>query len=381
MRNRSTYGMMRARKLLSLLAMAGAVASAAAQPHVLWQIGRFDDSSQEFRSQGIDYTNPNSDVVYTVGVSHDSDWVRFQPGPANAQTGGRLHPYTVRFRLDRQPEGLYQLRVAILYETPRLSALRLSINGHQGLFYFHPQLDFAAGDWEGTFVPQTSRDEKVIDIPARWLARGQNTIVFTAVDEPATPQNSQGDIAPGQSGLVYDAISLAQEAQAAYPHGAISVFEVPTIFYRQTANGLDEVVDVFASLHDGARTRGQVKLSVGGHDVVQPLLLDGEFGEELLRFEIPEWQGTMRASVSVDGRRFPVELTAQKKWTLDIVPQEHLDVGFTDYRAKWPNCSARAWMACWTSNERIRNFAGAWMERGLRSSIWLRDRRRGSRNF
>ncbi len=29
-----------------------------------------------------------------------------------------------------------------------------------------------------------------------------------------------------------------------------------------------------------------------------------------------------------------VTLKAQKKWTLDIVPGEHLDVGFTDYRAK-----------------------------------------------
>ncbi|HEV2133403.1 MAG TPA: polysaccharide lyase family protein [Terracidiphilus sp.] len=332
--SRIAHGLFRARTLLSLLAMAGALATAGAQPQVLWQIGRFDDSSQEFRSQGIDYTSPSSDVVYTIGVSHDSDWIRFQPGPANAQTGGRLHPFTVRFKLDQPPQGLYQLRIAILYETPRLSALRLSINGHQGLFYFHPRLDFAAGDWEGTFVPQTSRDEKLIDIPARWLARGQNTLVFTAVDDPAAPQSSQGDIAPGQSGLVYDAISLAQDAQAAYPRGAVSLLAVPTIFYRQTPNGLDEVVDIFASLHDGARTRGQVKLSVSGHVFTQPLALDGQFGEQRLRFAVPEWQGNVAGSATVDGRRFPLELTAAKKWTLDIVAQEHLDVGFTDYRAK-----------------------------------------------
>jgi len=320
--------------LLTSLALAGALASAAAQPHVLWQIGRFDDSSQEFRSQGIDYASPSSDVIYTAGVSHDSDWIRFQPGPANAQTGGRLHPFTVRFTLDQPPSGLYQLRVAILYETPRLSALRLSVNGHSGLFYFHPRLDFAAGDWEGTFVPQTSRDEKTIDIPARWLARGQNTIVFIAIDHPATPQLSQGDIAPGQSGLVYDAISFAQQPESAYARGGVSVLAEPTIFYRQSPGSLEEIVDVFASLHAGAKTRGQVKLSLNGRNFTQPLALDGEFGEQRIRFFVPEWQGTVPASIALDGRRFPVQLTAAKKWTLDIVAEEHLDIGFTDYRAK-----------------------------------------------
>lgn len=335
MRNRNIHAIFRARTLLTLLALVSAAAAASAQPpHVLWQIGRFDDSSQEFRSQGVDYTSTSSDAVYTVGASHDSDWIRFQPGQANAQTGGRLHPFTVRFTLDQQPRGLYELRVAILYETPRLSALRLSINGHQGLFYFHPRLDFAAGDWEGTFVPQTSRDERTIDVPAGWLARGQNTIVFTAVDEPATPESSQGDIAPGQSGLVYDAISFAQDAEKMYRRGAVSALAVPTIFYRQTPDGLDEVVDVFASLHEGAKARGQVKLSVDGHELTKLLAIEGEFGEQRLRFDIPEWQGSVAASVTVDGRRFPLELTAAKKWTLDIVPQEHLDVGFTDYRAK-----------------------------------------------
>lgn len=322
------------RAWLTFLMLAGTAACSAAQPHVLWQIGKFDDSSQEFRSQDIDYGSPSSDLIYTVGVNRDSDWIRFQPGPANAETGGRLHPFTVRFALDQQPRGLYQLRVAILYETPRLSALRLSINGHQGLFYFHPRLDLAAGDWEGTFVPQTSRDEKTIDIPADWLVRGQNNIVFTAVDQPATPQHSQGDIAPGQSGLVYDAISFAQQPDAAYSRGAVSVLAEPTIFYSQSASGLEEIVDVFASLDDGARTRGQVKLSVNSHELTQPLALDGAFGEQRIRFSVPEWQGNASATIAIDGKRFQVPLTAAKKWTLDIVPQEHLDIGFTDYRAK-----------------------------------------------
>ena len=69
--------------IATLLMMCGLVAPAFSQ-HVLWQIGKFDDSSQEFRSQGIDYGDPRSNVIYTIGKSSDSDWPRFQPGPANA---------------------------------------------------------------------------------------------------------------------------------------------------------------------------------------------------------------------------------------------------------------------------------------------------------
>ena len=65
-------------------------------------------------------------------------------------TGGRLHPFTVKFSLNGPPQGVYHLRIAMLYETPRLSFLKLDLNGRSGYFYFHPTLDFNAGDWEGT---------------------------------------------------------------------------------------------------------------------------------------------------------------------------------------------------------------------------------------
>lgn len=318
---------------MGLLLLAG-VAVAAAQQRLVWQIGKFDDSSQEFKSQDIDYSSPSSDVIYTVGKSSDGDWLRFQPGPANAIAGGRPHPFRVNFELEEQPRGVYRLRVAMLYETPRLSSLELNVNGHTGMFYFHPRLDFAAGDWEGTFVPQTSRDAKLIEIPARWLRKGENSFVFTAVDMPATAQKSAGDIAPGQSGIVYDALSLMQDAGARYANGAVQVEAITTIFYKKSTSGLDEVVEVFPSLSAGAKAHGVVSLTIEGHRYTQPLALTGDFGEAKLRFDVPEWTGTTQARVSIDGRNFTQTLTAAKKWTLDIVAHEHLDVGFTDYRAK-----------------------------------------------
>jgi len=300
----------------------------------VWKIGEFNGSSGEFRSQDINYADPHSDPVYVVGRSTEKDWYRFQPGPANGMTGGRVHPFTVKFSLPDSPRGVYYLRIAMLYETPRLSFLKLAVNRHTGLFYFHPKLDFRAGDWEGTFVPQTSTDEKMIVIPAAWLQRGENQFVFTALDDPATPQNSLGAIAPGHTGLVYDALELTQDADAQYDSHAFSSRIEPTIFYRSSGSELRELVDVFASAAL-LPNHGDVEFNIGGHRFQKSLAPGNDFGEQRFTFEVPEWQGAVAASVRLGGMQSKtVQVEAARKWTVAIIPHEHLDVGFTDYTTK-----------------------------------------------
>ncbi len=307
-----------------------------AQQRTIWQIGQFDDSSHEFHdSFGVEYTKPSSDVDYVVGKSTARDWPRFQPGPANGQAGGRLHPFRIDFTLSEAPRGTYVLKLAILYETPRLSALRVEVNGHAGVFSFAPKLDYAAGDWEGTFVPQTSSAERSIAIPAAWLRAGTNTLTLVAVDQPATPQNSQGDIAPGESGLIYDALALEQNPDEPYAAGEATATAEATIFFRQQEDRLSEVVRVCVETHEGGVLPTQIKLSTDGRTDTQPLHFgDAEFGESCAHFNVPEWKGVLRATLSVAGKTFPVTLQAQKKWTVLVVPHEHLDIGFTDYREK-----------------------------------------------
>ncbi len=321
-------------KLLGLALMCVLTLPACAQQKTLWQIGKFNYSSQEFKTEGVNYRSPKSNVVYTIGKSRARDWIGFQPGPANATTGGRLHPFQIDFTLQQAPRGLYQLQVGILYEMPRLSALRLGVNGHTGVFYFHPHLDFHAGDWAGTFVPQTSYDRKTIAIPTSWLKRGKNRFVLTAVDFPATPQKSKGDIAPGQSGIVYDAIAFTRTRNGQYRKGCVSARVIPTIFYKHSPAGLDEMVDVYPDVAAGKNVNGRVTLSIRGKSYAQRLGISGAFGEAHLRFAVPAWQGTVPAVLTIDGHRFQEHLKAAKKWTLDIVPQEHLDIGFTDYAPK-----------------------------------------------
>jgi hypothetical protein len=309
-----------------------------ASDKTVWRIGKFDESSAEFKSQNIDYADAKSDPVYRVGKSKDAeDWYRFQPGPANGMTGGRAHPFTIIFDLPQPPRGLYKLKFAIFYETPRLSYLRVEVNGHAGLVYFHPTLNYAAGDWEGTFVPQTSMDTKELSLPTEFLKRGENKIVLTALDDPATVENSLGAIAPGHTGIVYDALELVNDAEAKYETKAISAQVFPSIFYRNSHGETQEIVDVFGSFGSLAKD-GEVTLTIGGKALKQVFRPKEEFGEQRFEFEASEWNGTAKATVALrsgtSSRTIPVQLAAAKKWTVYIIPHEHLDIGFTDYPAR-----------------------------------------------
>ncbi|MGA7907438.1 MAG: polysaccharide lyase family protein, partial [Candidatus Sulfotelmatobacter sp.] len=318
--------------LLMMAMLLPAVAYSAER--TLWKIGEFDASSGEFKSQGIDYANPKSDPVFVVGHSGNKDWYRFQPGPANGITGRRLHPFTIRFSLNTAPHGVYHLKIAMLYETPRLSFLMLDVNGHSGSFYFHPKLDYHAGDWEGTFVPQTSTGEKTIDIPADWLRQGENKFVLTAMDDPATAQTSLGAIAPGHTGLMYDALEFTQDEAGQFNSRAFAARIIPTIFYRETAAGMSEMVDVFISASRLPKSRS-VELRIAGHSFRQGFTTENEFGEQRLEFKVPEWSGSAEAMVLMgDFATPPSRIEPAKKWTVAIIPHEHLDIGFTDHAAK-----------------------------------------------
>jgi alpha-mannosidase len=321
---------------ITVLFLAATLTAAAQNTEkTLWQIGTFNGSSGEFKSQDINYADPKSDPVFVVGQSNDREWYRFQPGPANGIAGGREHPFTLKFALNDSPVGVYRLKLAILYETPRLSFLKLEVNGRSGFFYFHPKLDFQAGDWEGTFVPQTSIDEKTISIPAAWLRKGENTFVFTAMDDPATAQNSLGAIAPGHTGLIYDALELVQVDAAQYNADSFAAQIEPTIFYRETKAGMAELVDVFISASSFPKNNNRnVELRVAGYSFSKPFSTPNEFGEALLVFEVPEWTGAVEATVGNGKRHASTTINPAKKWTIAVIPHEHLDVGFTDYPAK-----------------------------------------------
>ena len=213
------------------------------QSSVVWQIGKFNDSSLEFR-QGA----PKQDPVFVVGQSDPAkDWYADQPGRG---VGGRAHPFTVRFGLPQAPSGLYTRSSRCWpFPTPRFDPAAGAGGEHKrppGWFFQHPVLNYTGDDPGYFFIPTFSADSITFDIPTRFLRQGDNTLVLEAVAEPVG-----GDLQ-----ITYDALALEHDAAQTYAAKAIREV-LPTIFYKSRGPGLAELVDVFLRYGE-APLRGEV---------------------------------------------------------------------------------------------------------------------------
>ena len=330
--------------LFVVVVVSGFCLRAGAAPEVVWQIGKFDQSSGEFnqgevRPRVFAAGHAKSDVFYIVGKSSPAtDWPAFQPGTANGRAGFRPHPYTIQFDLPEAPRGLYTLKVALLVETPRVSRLQVEINGHRALLFQHPTLNYAGGDVSSVFEPAYSADTIAVDLPTNFLKEGTNELVLTALDKPA----ERDDVT--NPGLYYDALELDQDPDRKFSSGEVTVQALPTIFYERKEGKLFELVDVYIR-HNSPSKGGQAVLNVGKEKFTSKLSADWDFGEQLVEFAVPEFapgaKGEVAVSLGGHSRRFPVVLDPAKKWNIFIVPHTHLDVGYTDYQAKVAEAQSR----------------------------------------
>ena len=325
---------------------------------VVWQIGVFDDSSHEFNlgmdpesgkptAHPIDYTDPTNNPVFVVGKSDPAlDWYAYQPGTSNGKAGFRAHPFTIQFDLPEKPKGLFTLKISLLHYSPRLPRLEVNVNGHDGLFYQHPILNYSQGDIANLFLPQYSKATITCDLPTGFLRLGANKLVLTALDEPGERDDSIGAVAVvGNSGITYDALALQHDPEKSYSATEVSLQIMPTIFYKSDGGRLTEVVDVYARFNKHPR-QARVTLAVGGNKLTQEFRTERDFGEQLLEFAVPEFgSGTIgEATILLDGRskKFPLQLSPAKKWNIFVVPHEHLDIGYTDYPPKVAEVQSRA---------------------------------------
>ncbi len=296
---------------------------AAAVPgeQTVWKIGTFDGSSAEFNPRPM----PTPAPIYVVGKSRpDKGWYAVQPGSSNEAAGNRPHPVTIQFDLNGTPKGLYTLRVGMLVETRFLSTLRLDLNGHLAQIYQRPEWHNVPGDkyWQ---------DVAKVQLPTHDLRAGANRLTLTAIDE------LHSNVTVESSGIAYDALELDRNASRKFDPGRISVDVHPTIFYQQKNEQLVELVDVFTS-QNSPSSQATVTLSVNGQKLTHSLLPGRDFGEQRTEFAVPAFAAGTPARVVVTlgrhKREFRVALDPAKKWTVYVVPSEHLDVGYTDYQAK-----------------------------------------------
>jgi hypothetical protein len=294
--------------LLLLISTAGAYG----QVETVWEIGRLDQSIREFNAV------PATHAVYQVG---NNDWAQAWPGE---QRSGAL--YEIHFDLNQSPHGVYLLKVSALTSYPRTPALQIQINNHKELYFLHPKPIYLAD--------QRFRAADLLSIafPAQYIKAGENDLTLAVVD---SQDPNSGASTPVQS-VAYDFISLSAEPHAAYVKGAVTADLVPTIYYRQKEGHLVEEVDAFLRFNR-AVPAGHATIVLNGNRYSAEISAMGDGGEERLRFEVPEWQGTTPAEIEVSAgahHTFRLSLTAERKWTIFVVPHTHVDIGYTDYQGK-----------------------------------------------
>lgn len=294
--------------LLSTLLFAHRTANA--EDHAIWEIGKLDDSNLEFHAA------PAQHIFYRVG---ESDWSQVWPGE---QPLGMS--YEIQFTLNDVPRGRFALREALLVRFANPD-LQIEINGHHGLAFIQAKPHYGGNG--GASV------DKTIILPTQYLVKGTNTLVLSTSAHKTLAGET---VAPGGP-ISYDYLSLIQDADAKSASDEVQATVTPSIFYHRTAGGaLVEVVD--ANLHfNGEIPSGEATLTVQGHRYTATFKKESRFGDLLLQYEIPEWQGASAATleVSVPRRKtFHLSLTPERKWTVFIVPHSHVDIGYTDFQGK-----------------------------------------------
>lgn len=280
------------------------------QTTTVWEIGKFDQSFREFKA------SPSGHVVYQVGKS---DWA--QDWPSQEQAGAA---YEIRFDLDSTPQGVFSLKISLLTGFFRVPDMQVEINGHTGIYLVRPR-PLYTGD-------SSVWDLITIELPAKYMARGENRLVLTPVSMQAA---GTGPAAPTAS-IRYDFIGLSNDSQAAYSPDEVRADVVPTVFYQQQQGKLVELVDAYLRFGQ-ANPAGEAVLTLNGMRYRAEVSARSDLGEERIEFKVPEWQGTTTANLEVTAgtqHTFHVPLTAERKWTVFVVPHTHVDIGYTDYQGK-----------------------------------------------
>ena len=332
-----------------VLVISACSANSQAAENLIWRLGRVDSSHHEFPALPSPQM-PLPVVVHIGQADAEKHWPQFHPGSANQEMGAHPYPYTIVFDLPSAPQGVYHLEVNALFRHPRIPVLRVDINGHQGDFYFSPQLGTTLGDEDDAFIPIHSQQQKRITLPARFLHAGENRLTLTAIDEPAAEIPQAGATGWGGSGFYYDALALSQSAEAA-PGDHPEVRFEPTIFFRKAAAGLEEECRVTMQYPPGWRD-AKVRIALGRFSISTLVSKRGEFGEARMPVSVPDSVLAGEAKIELTNswtpeapgpvrQSFTADFKPKRKWKVFYAPNEHLDVGYTDYQVKVAEVHAR----------------------------------------
>jgi hypothetical protein len=302
---------------LALLAAAGAGSPLWSQ-QTIWRIGTFDHASAEFTGRvGIE------PVVVDAGAPDAaSRWPASQSGTLSAHSSPQSHTRTIRFRMETAASGAYVLDLAIMAGNPRVPHLELELNGARGTAYIDRRLSYHAEGRADSPICAEARER--IPIPASALRQGDNELRITAVD--GSPDEN------GDSQIGWDALALLRTGPAnADPEISVE----PTYLFVNENGALRELIT--ATVAAAPVTRGTLTLALAGAQY-RADLAPARFGQQRFQFQVPEFSAGSEARVTLllDGRSFAhaERIAPKRKFTVYLVPHNHLDIGFTDYQPK-----------------------------------------------
>lgn len=325
-------------------------ASAAAQSRAVWRIGDFDESAAEFGAEP-------SGGAFVITAGQPKDWGRTQQA-VTPDRAGDAALRLIRFELRDAPRGVYTLRLGLIMHSARLPVIQLDVNGHRGWFHQRFESDYREGNKEAAILPQYAVGVVRAEMPAEFLRRGANEIAIVALTDSLSTALPGGD-STADAVLTYDALELTNAPAAQTAAGISGAEATPTVFYRREGGRVAETVSVRVRWNRVA-PRGEVTLSLPGWRSAQPFSSEREFGDERLEFLVPEFAAGTRATVSVaaNGRNysFTQTLDPARKWTVFLVPHEHLDVGYSDFQTKLAELHSRVIDEALEMNEQYPEF-------------------------
>jgi hypothetical protein len=295
----------------------------------VWQIGKPDKTYVEFAIAG-DYKAfagrfDRKPLVFEIGKSDPAkDWPFIHPGPTDPWGRSRVHPFTVRFKLDDEPRGVFALRVEFTdVHAEHPPTYTVTIGGKAGKFRLQP----GGGD-ASLGNPSAGKPQKIeIALPASLFRKGQNDVVLACADG---------------SWVLYDAVTLLNDPDGRMPEADIKgVTAVATPFFIRGDGKVRRAVDVNVAMTAPAENL-TIRVEAGGETIDVPIKELLAFGGVSQEVGVPDWPQPLDVKVTATAgarsKTTTVKVEPQRKWRIYCAPSSHTDVGYTDVQ---PKCAER----------------------------------------
>lgn len=299
-----------------------AAAGVQAEDRLVWQIGKADNSYDEF-AIARDYPSYMRDfgeakVFDPAKDDASKSWPFIEPGPSDSWAGNREHPLTVAFDLEKQPAGTFTLTVDLVDthggEPP---VFEISINGKSGRF----SLPRGEGDVSLTNPARGKEYVLKIPFPASFLNAGRNQITMKTVEG---------------SWLMFDYLSLRNSPESMPEPSVKQITVTPTIRFVQDGSKLKQVIEMSAEFSPGS-PMCTVTVDVDGVSqafTVEPNLM-GTAQRELYVDEITQ-PTTAEVSIKLGDKvkTATCDMKPQRHWRVYVQASSHVDIGYTDLQER-----------------------------------------------